>query len=149
MKVQFHKFGAVAEDQIVFVVITSWHHGQWIVVRHQHRSTWEIPGGHREAGEDLEAAARRELYEETGALEFELQPVADYSVDRNSIVTYGRLFFAEVSSIGKLPEMEIQEIRLVGRFPDDNLTYPQIQPLLHQKVEEHLRKSFFRLSAEV
>jgi 8-oxo-dGTP diphosphatase len=139
MKVQFHNPRAIAEDQIAFVVIVSRYRDQWIIVRHRDRSTWEIPGGHREAGEALEAAARRELYEETGALEFELRPVADYSVDRDSILTYGRLFFAEVCSIGKLPEMEIQEIRLVSRFPDDNLTYPQIQPLLHQKVEEHLQ----------
>ncbi|MFR7445451.1 MAG: NUDIX domain-containing protein [Sellimonas intestinalis] len=42
--------------------------------------TYEVPGGHREAGETIDETARRELYEETGATDFDLFPVCVYSV---------------------------------------------------------------------
>jgi len=37
--------------------------GKLLLVRHKYRSSWEIPGGHREQGEKIDAAARRELFE--------------------------------------------------------------------------------------
>ena len=43
--------------------------------------SFEIPGGHIEPGESPEQAARRELYEETGALDYTLQPVGVYGVE--------------------------------------------------------------------
>lgn len=66
------------------VVVVSRYRNQWILVRHKERLTWEVPAGHREPQETLEAAACRELYEETGAAEFELYPVGVYGV----VMTY-------------------------------------------------------------
>ena len=43
--------------------------------RHRERDTWEMQGGHIEANETPLEAARRELYEESGALEFIMQPL--------------------------------------------------------------------------
>ncbi|MUL43876.1 NUDIX domain-containing protein [Streptomonospora sp. PA3] len=37
-----------------------------VLVRHRRRA-WEFPGGHAEAGEDIEATVRREVREEAGA----------------------------------------------------------------------------------
>ena len=39
-----------------------------------------MPGGHREAGEDILETAKRELQEETGAIKFEIKPICVYSV---------------------------------------------------------------------
>ena len=70
--------------------------------RHRQRDTYEIPGGHREKGENILETARRELREETGAIKFQIKPVCVYSVTgKNSInmtgeETYGLLCFAEI-----------------------------------------------------
>ncbi len=75
--------------------------------------TWEIPGGHREAGEKIEDTAARELVEETGATSFLLQAISDYSVAFRDQESFGRLYLANVDSIGPLPDSEIAEMRLV------------------------------------
>jgi hypothetical protein len=49
--------------------------------------------------------------------------------------TFGMLCFAEISAFGDLPPLEIQEVRLFDRLPE-NWTYPQIQPCLFRKIRE-------------
>lgn len=51
----------------------------WILTRHKKRGL-EFPGGKVEAGETLEAAAHREVYEETGAILSELIRMGEYRV---------------------------------------------------------------------
>jgi len=128
----------IINDQLKFAVIAARHQGKWIFCRHKLRDTYEIPGGHREPGEDINDAARRELQEETGAVDFALSQVCVYSVTLNEVVTYGKLFFAEVYALGELPkETEIKEIILADTLPE-KLTYPAIQPHLFEKVREGL-----------
>lgn len=125
------------EDKLKFVVIASRYKEKWIYVRHKERDTWEIPGGHIEAGEEIHEAARRELFEETGALEFELFDVCDYAVERDEIKSYGRLLYANVSKIGKLPESEIAEIYFTN-IPK-KWTYEKIQPKLLKFVNDWMK----------
>ena len=80
IEVRFHEEGAVDDALLVFAVLVSRYQGQWVFCKHRDRDTWEIPGGHREAGESILDAARRELFEETGARAFDLRPVCVYSV---------------------------------------------------------------------
>ena len=57
-----------------YAVIVGKYGGKWVLCQHKKRTTWEVPGGHIEEGETPEEAARRELYEESGAQEFQLYP---------------------------------------------------------------------------
>jgi len=112
-------------------------------VRHKNRKTWEIPGGHREVNEKINDTASRELFEETGATKFSLTPVCIYSVERNKDINYtesfGQLFYSEIEVLDNLPDLEISEIKLCDSIPND-LTYPLIQPFLHNKVLEFLKR---------
>jgi 8-oxo-dGTP diphosphatase len=61
-----------------YVAIFSRCQGRLMLSRHRQRTTWETQGSHIDAGETPLEAARRELWEESGAEEFELHPLCDY-----------------------------------------------------------------------
>lgn len=118
-----------------YVVVLSFYEGRILLSRHKHRDTWETQGGHIEPGETPLEAAKRELVEESGAVEFELEPVCDYwakDVDDESFAT-GMVFRAEISKLGPIPESEMAEVRAFKVLPD-NLTYPDISPVLFAKL---------------
>ncbi|ADZ81836.1 NUDIX hydrolase [Cellulosilyticum lentocellum] len=136
LKVCFHQ--AIEDEKIKFAVIAARYKNQWIYCRHRERNTFEIPGGHREIGETIIETAKRELYEETGAIDFELEEITVYSVVNDNIETFGMLFFTEVKELGVLPDLEIEEIQLFDEMPE-TLTYPLIQPLLIERVKQVLK----------
>lgn len=48
------KFYEHADDSLLkFAVIISKSNGKWVFCKHRERDTYEVPGGHREAGEDI------------------------------------------------------------------------------------------------
>ena len=135
LTVTFHKPQGIDDSLLKYAVIAARYQGHWLFSRHKDRTTWEIPGGHREPVEKIEDTARRELREETGAIDFDLKKVCVYAVNRDGVPTYGMLFFAEVKTLGSIPEeSEIEECILFDAIPD-NLTYPAIQPHLHEKIQ--------------
>ncbi len=87
-KVKF--YDSVSDELLKFAVIISKTQGKWVFCKHKERDTYEVPGGHREENEDILDTARRELYEETGALKFELKPICVYSVLRQRIILTDR-----------------------------------------------------------
>lgn len=137
MKIKFYCLGEISEEKFKFAVICATYKGKWIFVRQKDMNTWEIPGGHREENEDINVTASRELFEETGAVNYEMEPVCDYSVTIDEMTTFGRLFYAKVNVIEHLPESEICEVKFLKEMPN-NLTYAEIQPRLQQIVLQHL-----------
>lgn len=124
------------DEQIRFAVIVARSGDKWVFARHRERETFECPGGHREAGETPLETARRELWEETGAEDYELTPFCFYSVrdpERGGDRIYGLLCYAEIRSFGSLPPLEIEQVQLLDTFPD-RWTYPLIQPKLVEQV---------------
>jgi len=111
-----------------FAIILARFQDAWLLVRHKDRLTWELPAGHVDDGELVEEAAVRELQEETGAVEFELVPLVSYRGRFKGREVYGKLFSAEISLLGPLPDFEIAEIKCFAQIPE-NLTYPEIQPV--------------------
>lgn len=120
-----------------FSVVLSRYRGGWLFSRHRDRQTWETQGGHIEPGESQEEAARRELYEESGAVPRTMTPLCGYWVDRGGERRYGALFLADVERLDPLPESEIAEVRWFSALPED-LTYPEITPILYAYACRHL-----------
>ena len=135
-------YDSAADELLKFAVIISKANGKWVFCKHRERETYEVPGGHREPGETILETARRELYEETGALQFDMAPLCVYSVTgRNSVnrsgeETFGMLFFADIHSFERELHSEMESVFFFDTLPSE-WTYPLIQPLL---IDEYLRR---------
>lgn len=138
MKVEFHE-NEPRGIEMSIVIIASRYRDKWILVKHKERSTYEIPAGHIEPGEDPSFTAKRELYEETGASDFSLEFLSYYTITKHGKTSGGYLFFAEVHELLKLPDYEIANIGLFDGLPDEQ-TYPLIQPVLFDYVLKHIKQ---------
>lgn len=139
------KFYDKVDDRLLkFAVIISRYKNKWVFCKHRDRDTYEVPGGHREEREEITETAKRELYEETGALSYDLHRICIYSVvkeepDTVREASYGMLYYAEIKEFGELPDMEMELIDFFEKIPE-KLTYPLIQPRLIEKVDLFLSK---------
>ena len=134
----------VPDELLKFAVIISKTAGKWIFCKHKERDTYEVPGGRRELGENIFDTAKRELREETGAVEFDIKPICVYSVKGKTRVnenaedeSFGMLFVADVFSFEEL-HSEIEKILITDTLVED-WTYPLIQPML---IEEARSRGF-------
>ena len=116
-----------------YVVVCSTYRGKLLLSRHQERTTWETQGGHIEAEETPLEAAKRELYEESGAVDFTIEPLCDYEAGGSN----GMVFLADIHKLGPIPpESEMAEVEEFEELPE-NLTYPAITPVLFAQMKTH------------
>lgn len=131
-------YDTVDDEKLKFAVIISKTNGKWVFCKHKERDTYEVPGGHREDGEDILTTAKRELNEETGAVDFDIKPVCVYSVTRHcgevDEETFGMLYFADIKAFEEIYS-EIEKIIITDTLPE-SWTYPLIQPKLLQQAEK-------------
>ena len=142
LEVKFYE--EVADELLKFAVIFAKTEGKWVFCKHKERDTYELPGGHRELGESILEAAKRELVEETGAIEFDIKPICVYSVKGKTKInksdedtSFGMLYYADIFLFGEI-HSEIEKILITDTLVD-NWTYPLIQPRL---LEEAGKRGF-------
>lgn len=141
-QVKFYDY--VEDSKLKFAVIIAKTRDGWVFCKHKDRKTLEVPGGRREEGEDILTTAKRELYEETGAIHYEITPIGIYSVtssfedDRLKEESFGMLYFASIEGFEKELHSEIEKIYIMDTLPN-NWTYPLIQP----KLMEYAKKKGF------
>lgn len=129
MKTKTFPVGELKEYK--YVVILSRYEGKVLLSRHKERATWETQGGHIEAGETPIEAAKRELYEESGAVKYYIAPICDYwaGSDDETSGSNGMVFKAIIHELGEIPDSEMAEVKQFDELPE-NLTYPAITPVL-------------------
>ncbi|MEF2782649.1 NUDIX domain-containing protein [Erysipelotrichaceae bacterium HCN-30851] len=133
-------YDEVEDSLLKFAVIIAKTNGKWIFCKHKERNTYELPGGHREYSESILETAKRELNEETGAVDFDIKPICVYSVKGKTRVSenddeesYGMLFIANILSFEEI-HSEIEKIIICDNLID-KWTYPSIQPKLIQEAK--------------
>lgn len=129
-EVKLYNLGTCNEKEYTRVVCVSRYNGKWVFSKNLKRGGWEIPGGHIEEGEDWKTAAKRELFEETGATKVKVEPICEYSIS-----SFALLCYAEIEEMGNLPDFEISEIGLFDEIPKD-LTFPDTHTVLFNAVLE-------------
>lgn len=118
-----------------YVVVLSVYEGKYLLSQHKERATWETQGGHIEPGETPIDAAKRELYEESGAVGFDIVPLFDYEAGDPWGSATGVVFCAHITNLDGIPDSEMAKVCTFDVLPDD-LTYPNITPHLFRWAEE-------------
>lgn len=141
MEFKIHPFGKLKD--YFCVDIMALYKDKWIFCRHKERDTWENPGGHIEPGEAPLDAAKRELYEETGAAGFDIEPLCDYYINGEIDGRYFKgnvqVYFATIHTLGELPpDSEMERIEFFDLFPE-NLTFPMSREFFPMALERKRR----------
>ena len=130
MKCSVYKLGILKIYK--YVVTFARYNDKWVICKNKNRDTWETSGGHIEQNETPLESAKRELYEETGAIDFEIEPVCDYWAcdepheTENITWANGQVFLAKINKLKEIPQnSEMECIGFFDKFPQ-NLTYPDI-----------------------
>lgn len=118
-----------------YTVILSFYQGKILLSQHKQRSTWETQGGHIEVFETPLACAHRELREESGARDYQLEAVFDYCVEDRAGVVY----VANIETFDALPNLEMKAVQCFDVLPQ-NLSYPHITPQLFNAWFEKISK---------
>ena len=133
LEVKLYNLGYCDESEYIRVVCVSRYQGKFVFCFNKKRNGWEIPGGHIEEGETWQDAAKREMYEETGATKINVIPISVYKIS-----TFALLCFCEILEMEKLPEeYEMSDILFLEDLPE-NLTYPDTFKLYFKTVKEKI-----------
>lgn len=110
------------KERPLHVFIICRYKGKWLLTNHKERGL-EFPGGKLEAGESIEQAAIREVFEETGARIRNLHFVGEYEVKSPSNSFVKAIFFAKVDRLEKTKTyyetngpVQVGEQLLIERF---------------------------------
>ena len=132
--VEINLYENIANDSnLIFVDIVAKYNGRWVLCKEKSRDSWECPGGHIDNGESPLQAAKRELWEETGATKFDIKPIGYYGAKGSDGIiesideVYGQIYYADIKKIEKLPDFEMEKIELFEDLPND-WTYPYAHP---------------------
>lgn len=133
--IQLFDLGYCEESEYTRVICVSKYKDKYVFSYNKKRDGWEIPGGHIEEGESWIDAAKREMYEETGATSINVEPICVYKIS-----TYGILCYCEILEIGELPEeSEMTKVMISNQIPD-NLTFPDSFKVFLETVNKKLNK---------
>ena len=138
MKVDFHSPRYYPDCGLTYVIIGARYLDKWVFIKHKHRKSYELPAGHINKEEDTDAAARRELEEETGATKYRIECISTYIVNEDNKLRAGRLYYAEIETKGKeKDENEIDDVMLSDTLPL-KLSFPYVQTVLFDFLQEYL-----------
>ncbi|MGG0719748.1 RNA deprotection pyrophosphohydrolase [Robertmurraya massiliosenegalensis] len=122
VRLAFNRGSFSQEPKHVLVICRYDEH--WLLTKHPKRGL-EFPGGKVEPGESIEEAAKREVFEETGARLNSLQFIGEYEVEDGGEAFVKAIFYGQVRTLEEMSHFHetegpalIQENLLEERFSD-------------------------------
>ncbi|MDP4086285.1 MAG: NUDIX domain-containing protein, partial [Bacillota bacterium] len=96
--VELSFIGHPFKETVGHVLVICQYEDGWLCTHHKNRGI-EFPGGKIECGETLEQAAKREVYEETGAIISTLVQLGEYRVEDPKGPFVKAVFWGEVKQL--------------------------------------------------
>lgn len=124
--ITYYELGSIPSSRIEFAIIISKYKDKYVMVKHKKRNTLEIPGGNVEKDEGILECAKRELFEETGAVKYTIEP--RFIFEKNGL--FAQVFEANIEEIVTLPDSEIEKVVFLDSLDNIDWTYPDIQPYI-------------------
>ena len=122
-------------------VVFARHEGKWLFCRQKNRDVFEAIGGRIDEGETPLECAKRELYEETGAVKFFIHPAFDYVLYTDLGFAKGQVFYADIKELGELPpDFEMEEVKGFQTLPD-NTRFPNSHAVLFKRLDRMCKNS--------
>ncbi len=132
----------VEDQDLGFVIVVSRYKDKWVFVQHKERDEWELPGWHRENWESILDWAKRELWEETGAVDYDIEHWAYWSlIDLKWKKVFWAIFFAEIENLWDKPESEIAKVEFFDDIPK-KLTYPNVHQPIYEMIVAYCVENF-------
>ncbi|MCU0515091.1 MAG: NUDIX hydrolase [Anaerolineae bacterium] len=106
---------APADAPLTFALVITRYQGRYVLVYNPQRAVWEMPGGGLLPGEHPDAAARRELLEETGQHAARLRCLGLFKMRfvPEAREEYGALYAADIDTLEPfVPNEEAEQMAL-------------------------------------
>jgi len=116
------------------VWVVARYEGKWVLTKHKQRGL-EFPGGKVEPGEHEDAAAIREVYEETGGIVKTLRYLGQYRVLGRGDTVIKNIYFAEIERFDAHPAVEETDgAVLIDQLPNNLLRNTSYSFMMKDKV---------------